>query len=213
MTSETKSTAPTFRSLLGWAAFGAGGYAIGKYAALSGVELWDRMGGDVAIALGVAAIYLLLGLLVGAMVLSRRFRRAAMTEADALDLEEQRPAYAGAVVSCLAFGIALGALALAGQAGPLSPLAGAVIFAAALVVGFWSYLRSFHLLDELDRTVALESMMATYVMLLGVTVTWAALAHLDLVTPFSMLGLLSLFWVLSLAGSVAAAHRRGMLDD
>ena len=213
MTSETKATAPTFRLLLGWAAFGAVGYGVGRHLALSGVTLWDRMGGDVVIALGIAAIYLLLGLLVGAMMLSARFRRAAMTEADALDLEDRRPAYAGQVVACIAFGVSLAALALADEAGPLSPLAGVVIFAAALAIGFWSYLRSFHLLDELDRTVALESMTATYVLLLIVSIVWAALAHLEFVAPPSMLGLLSLFWGLSLVGAVAAAQRRGMLDD
>ncbi|APE27039.1 hypothetical protein BMF35_a0210 [Aurantiacibacter gangjinensis] len=199
--------------MLVWAICGGGGYLIGSYLARNGFELWPSVGTDVVIALGVALIYLLLGLFLLGARLSPAFRRSTMSELDAADVEDQKPLFSLQSVAVILWAIALAALALAGHGAPLSSTAGAAMFLGAMVLGGVLYWRSLPMLDELMRATTLESAAITYGLVLAIGGGWMALGHLDLVADPTMLVLVTMFWVLALVGTVVAVARRGMLED
>ena len=193
------------------------GYFVGSYAARSGVDLPQIFGPSAstshAVAMGIATIYLLVGILLLIAVASPRLAEGMLKGADSQDIIDNPPMYALQAFAMVSFGLALAVVASAGEGAVLSPRAGGIGFAVLMLAGCIAYWRSLPLLDELLKVASIESAALTYGGLLLLIGTWAAYAHLGFLTAPTMLDLLSAFWGVSLVATLVASARRGMIQD
>lgn len=164
------------------------------------------------IALLVALVYVLTGLIVLAGLISPEAGSRFLNVEDADELREQKGALAASGWAMLLLGALLAVIALGGPGGVLSPLAALIV--AILLTGIAVYLsvRGMRLSDELTTAMSTEAAQLGYYLLFAVLGGWAMLAHLGFVTPPAMLDVLTLFWVLVLGSTFWVAGRRGLLN-
>lgn len=196
---------------------GAVGYLVGSLIAKAGIEIDTRameaLGTSGVIALSIGAIYIILGLVLLVALAAPKYGQNMLTGPDAQDLEDAKPLYFLQSVATLFMGGALIVLSLSGPGLWLTSTVGGLAFLAMMIAGIGLWVRSLPMMDELVRAASMDSVAWTYGFLLVIGGGWAAMAHLGIVAGPAMLDWLSLFWALSLVGSMIAATRRGMLDE
>lgn len=177
---------------------------------VEGGALGELSGSQVG-ALGVAMVYLLMGLAVLVGAAAPRVGSTFLNVEDADELREQRAAILPSAIACLAMAAGLAALALSGAAGIVNPAAALAAFGLALVVATWLSLKVVRHSDELMRQVMREGASASYYLTFAVLGGWALLAHLGYAAAPAMLDIVSLFFALTLVGCFWVIGRRGML--
>lgn len=165
------------------------------------------------IALLVALIYLLTGLMAALGVAAPRMGAKFLNVEDEDELLEQKQVLAASGWGMVALGLMLALIALGGPGGVLDShvaLVGAVLLGA---IGTWLSMRSVKLADELMRATMNEAAATAYYFVFVVIGGWAMVSYLGYVPVPSMLDLLTLFWALVLVAAFWAAGRRGMLKQ
>ena len=177
---------------------------------VEGGALGELSGSQVG-ALGVAMVYLLMGLAVLVGAAAPRAGSTFLNVEDADELREQRAAILPSAIACLAMAAGLTAVALAAAAGMVTPAAALAGFGMALVVATWLSLMVVRHSDELMRQVMRDGASASYYLTFAVLGGWALLAHLGYAAAPAMLDIVSLFFALTLVGCFWVIGRRGML--
>lgn len=195
--------------------------AVGGIVGYFGISLLMRhagpaliLGGSGAIALaGVAFVYLLMAVFVGAGILVPRQGAKLLNVAGPDDLVDQRAILAGSALSSGALGAGLLALALAGPAGvvpngiALAALGVCTIITLAVGIKQWPS----H--DELMRQVAMECGAVAYGLAMPLLGGWSALAYLGMAPAVQPLWIVTALASLLLVASFIAAGRRGLLNQ
>lgn len=162
-------------------------------------------------ALGVAMVYLLMGLVVALGAAAPRVGSAFLNVEDADELREERASILPSGISCSAMAAGLAALALSGPEGLISPAVALGVFGLTLLVATWLSLGVVRRADELMRQVMRDGAAASFNLTFAVLGGWAALAHLGFTGGLAMLDVVSLFYALMLVGNFWVIGRRGML--
>lgn len=163
------------------------------------------------VALLVALVYGLVGLIVIAGVASPRAGAKFLNVEDAEELIEQKPSLVASGWGMLLLGLVLAIVALGGAGGVLDPQAALLLAAPLLLVGAFLSIRSLRHADELMRALSGEATRLSYYLLFVGMGGWAALAHLGFAPAPAMLDLLTAFWMLTLVATFRVAGRRGLL--
>ena len=162
-------------------------------------------------ALGVAMVYLLMGVAVGLGAASPRVGATFLNVADADELREERASILPSGISCVAIAAGLAALALSGPAGLIAPSTALAVFGGTLIVATWLSVGVMRRADELMRQVMSDGAAVSFYLAFFVLGGWAVLAHLGFAAGPAMLDVVSLFYALTLVGSFWVIGRRGML--
>lgn len=214
----TDGTARTDRAKLKKVLLSAlGGAVVGLLGASGVMHLIEagRLGepdGSQVVALLVALVYVLTGLivLIGAMSPAAGSRFLNVEDAD--ELREQKGVLTSSGWATLLLGALLAVIALGGQGGLLSPLAALVLALVLLAISIPLSMRVLRQSDELMRTLSSDAAEAGYYVIFLVIGGWAMLAHLGFLQAPAMLDILTAFWALGLATTFAVTGRRGLLD-
>ena len=170
-----------------------------------------KPGPSQVVALLVALVYGLVGLIVIAGVASPRAGAKFLNVEDAEELIEQKPSLVASGWGMLLLGLVLAIVALGGPGGALAPPTALLVTVPLLLVGVWLSVRSLRHADELMVALSGEATRVSYTLLFVIMGGWAALAHLGFAPAPAMLDLLTAFWALALAATFWAAGRRGLL--
>lgn len=162
-------------------------------------------------ALGVAMVYLLMGLAVALGAAAPRVGSAFLNVEDADELREERASILPSGISCVAIAAGLAALALSGPAGLVSPAAALAVFGGTLLVATWLSLSVMRRADELMRRLMSDGAATSFYLAFFVLGGWAVLAHLGFAAGPAMLDVVSVLYALTLVGSFWVIGRRGML--
>lgn len=163
------------------------------------------------IALLVALVYCLVGLIVVAGIASPKAGAKFLNVEDADELIEQKPSLVASGWGMILMGLFLAVVAVGGEGGVLDPAMALLAAAPLFLLGWILSVRSMRHADELMRAVSGEATRVAYYLLFVIVGAWAALAHLGFVTAPAMLDLLTAFWALMLIASFWVAGRRGLL--
>lgn len=163
------------------------------------------------IALLVALVYALTGLIVLAGLISPEAGSRFLNVEDADELREEKGALVASGWTFLLLGGLLAVIALGGPGGLLSPLAVLMIGAAITAATICLSIRVMRQSDELMLAMSREAGEIGYYLVFTVVGGWAVLAHLGYIRPPAMLDVLTSFWVLILLATFWVAGRRGML--
>lgn len=169
------------------------------------------VGASVEIAVLVAMLYVLTGVAVGVGVLSPKMGAKFLNVEDAEELQEQRSMLAYSTFGMIGAGVALGTVALGGEAGVVDPVWALVIFAVLTVLAVWLSLKSLKIQDELMRAVGRETGALSFYLTVGIGGTWALLAHLGFTAAPQPLDWLTMFWSLMLVACFIIIGKRGMM--
>lgn len=165
------------------------------------------------VALLVALVYGLTGLIVIAGLISPTTGARFLNVEDAEELLEQKPALGASGWGMVVMGMVLAIIALGGDGGVIEPVMALVLTMLLMAVGTALSRRSLRHSDELTRAVILEATQLSYYLMLFIIGGWAALAHFGFVAGPSMLDLLTAFWAFMLVATFWVAGRRGMLKQ
>lgn len=187
----------------------AGALGASAMLALVDTDTMDRLGIGQIAAMGLAAIYLLLGLGVLIGALSPRVGAVFLNVEDADELREERKLLTPSAISCLAMGAGLVALALAPDR--LNSEFAATLFGISIVITIALSRTIMERADELMRDSMREGAAASYYLAFALLGGWAVLAHLRFVASPTMLAVVTLFYASALLGSFWVTGRRGML--
>lgn len=197
--------------------------AIGAIAGFVGVSLLFRFAGpalpdpiapDAIIALGVACIYLMMGLFVGLGTLMPKAGAQVLNVADADELRDERQLLIMSSICSLLIGLALLVLALAGKGGGLlSPASALIVTVVALLLSVAAYWWGGRGQDEYRRLVNAESSQVALLMTMTLFGGWAALAQLGYAAMFTPLAFLSGVLGLVLLAAFWIIFKRGMVVD
>lgn len=192
----------------------AGFVAVSLLFRVVGPVLPDPISPDAIVALGVACVYLMMGLFVGLGTLLPKAGAKVLNVADADELRDERQLLIMSAVSSVLLGIALLALALAGTGGsPLSPATALAITVGAVLLSMAAYWRGGRGQDEYRRLVNAETSQVALLMTLALFGGWAALAQLGYAAMFTPLAFLSGVLGLVLLAAFWIIFRRGMVVD
>lgn len=185
--------------------------ALGASALLAVVDTdaIDKLSMAQIAAMGLAAMYLLLGLGVLIGALSPRVGAVYLNVEDADELREERKLLAPSAISCLAMGAGLVVLALAPDR--INSEFAATLFAIAMVIAIALSRTIMKRADELMRDSMREGAAASFYLAFALLGGWAVLAHLGFVASPTMLTVVTLFYATALLGSFWVTGRRGML--
>lgn len=164
------------------------------------------------VALLVALVYALTGLIVLAGLISPEAGSRFLNVEDADELREQKGALTASGWAMLLLGALLAVIALGGTGGVLAAPVALAIAAVLIAAATYLSVRSMRQLDELMRAMSAESAQVTYYAIFLILGGWAALAHLGYVTAPGMLDVLTLFWVMGLGATFWVTGRRGLLN-
>lgn len=171
---------------------------------LSAMSASERVSG------GVGLIYVLFAVFVGAGAAGPRIGAQFLNVEDEDDLRQQRQVLAYAAAAMAMIGSALVVLALAGPGGvlarPTALAAALALFAASVPLTLFQW----RLMDELLRSVTVETGNLSYYLILLGGGGWAMLAHLDFAAAPAPLDWLTMFSAITLAASFVATMRRGL---
>lgn len=194
---------------------------IGAVVGYAGVSLLFRVAGpalpspiapDAIVALGVACIYLLMGLFVGLGTLLPKAGAKVLNVADAEELRDERKLLVMSAICSILLGVALLALALAGAGGGvLSPTGALAITGGALLLSTVAYWWGGRGQDEYRRLVNAETSQVALFLSFILFGGWAVLAQLGYATMFTPLGFLSGMLGLVLLAAFWIIFRRGMI--
>lgn len=191
------------------AVFGfAGAYTVLSFADRGAL---GELGESQVVALLVALVYLLMGVAVGFGALSPRLGAQFLNVEDADELREERALLGPSAIGTILLSLALAALALAGNGGPVSPAAAGVAIVLALASSVWLSLHSTRKADELMRAVMRDSGAASFYLAFLALGGWAALAHLELAPQPTALDIVTVFYAVTLIGCFWVIGRRGMM--
>jgi hypothetical protein len=213
--SEVQTTGGTFSR--GWWLRVAAGGLIGGLVGYTVAAYLPREGGDLAlspiIATIVALVYLLIGLMVLVMTVAPRIGLAMKVFDDLDEWEEERALLLQSGLGCVFCGLLVFALLAVQPFGLISPVAGFALALLLLALSAWPTWRSWQLMDELWRKVTSEATVVAFYMVFVPGVVWSAAAHLRLIAPLAPIDWISLFLIASLAASIVATARRGMIES
>ena len=167
------------------------------------------------IALLVALVYLLSGLLIVFGILSPKVGAQIMNVEDADEILEQRASLMPSAIGIILLAGALIALALGGAPGVpgglIAPTVALVTFVVLMALAVWFSMAVVRNSDELMHAVMNESAAVSYYLTFLVVGGWAVLAHLGFVPAPAMLDIVIVFYVVILAASFWVVGRRGMI--
>ena len=162
-------------------------------------------------ALLASAIYLLMGVFVLLGSISPKVGAAVLNVEDADEVREQAPLMLPSAIGCCLSGIALGAVALGGEGGVLTPVvAGAVALAATVIAIVVTASMNRHA-DELMRAMFRETGSASFYIGSAILGTWAICAHLSAIRAPTPIEISTVVWIAPLLASFWVVGRRGML--
>lgn len=191
---------------------GAAGMAAGLW--LFEGQSGEKVGPVVAVAIGTALVFGLMGLLVGLGALAPGFGARTLNVEDREELEEQRSALLIGAVSFFLVAVIVGVLAAAdrpdvpGFVG--SSAAALVAVVATLVLIAWSIIHR-NKGDEMMRAAAKDAGATTTNLIFLVFGSWAGAAHLGLTPMFEPLLFVAGYFALYLLAVFIAVGRRGLL--
>lgn len=167
------------------------------------------------IALLVALVYLLSGLLVVFGIVNPKVGAQIMNVEDVDEILEQRASLVPSAIGIIVLAGALIALALGAAPGVpgglIPPMAALVAFVVLMALAAWFSMAVVRNSDELMRAVMNESAAVAYYLIFLVVGGWAVLAHLGFVSAPAMLDIVIIFYVVILAASFWVIGRRGMI--
>lgn len=187
----------------------AGALGASALLAVIDTDAIDKLSMAQIAAMGLAAMYLLLGLGVLIGALSPRVGAVYLNVEDADELREERKLLAPSAISCLAMGAGLVVLALAPDR--INSEFAATLFAIAMVIAIALSRTIMGRADELMRDSMREGAAASFYLAFALLGGWAVLAHLGFVASPTMLTVVTLFYATTLLGSFWVTGRRGML--
>jgi hypothetical protein len=164
-----------------------------------------------AALIAIGLIYTIMGLFVGLGVVLPGLGARLLNVVDREDLADQRAILAGSAVSCIALGLALMLLALAGPQSEVSNVLAIGALAFAMILTTAITMLQWQRYDELMRGISLEASTFMAGIAFPVIVLWAAFAQTGLAGPIDPLGLVALLAGSMLIASFIAAGRRGLL--
>lgn len=215
---STETTARTGRAKLGKMAVSMiGGALVGMLGAKGLLHLVEtgqlgEPGLSQVIALLVALIYVLTGLIVLVGLISPAVGSRFLNVEDPDELREQKSMLLASGWSMLLLGALLAVIALGGPGALIAPTTTLVVAGILLAIAIALSVRSIRLYDELMRSLSSEAAQTAYYLQFLVIGGWAILAHLGFVQPPAMLDVLTSFWALMLLATFWVAGRRGMLN-
>ena len=175
----------------------------------------DRMAATPSqvIALVVAVIYLLPGIMVlaGGTIPAVGLAMRMFEDREAWADERGMMLHSG--LGCIFLSLVPLVLLAADPLGSLGAQQAAIIALVLFALGCLASWRTLRLMDELWRKVTSEATVIGFYMIFVPGAVWSALAHLGLVAPLAPLDWISLFLAASLAASVIATARRGMIES
>jgi uncharacterized membrane protein len=184
------------------------------YVAADRIEpIASRFDASQGIAMVVAWLFALPGLLVLAGVLSPRLGVALKIFADREAWKEDRAMMVNSGIGCLLISLFLLSLLAVEPLGLLTAETGLAVTVAVFVAASWFTWRTWALMDELWRKVTSEATVIGYYLIFAPGAAWSAAAYLGLARPLGPLDWLSLFLVATLLGSVIASARRGLIEN
>jgi len=177
-----------------------------------GKPLLPLAGRVAMLAACMGALYVVLGLFVGAGAMAPGAGAHFLNVEDAEELREQRAMLGYSAVSCCLAGLFLlilsvGPVAARGSGSTLLAVAAGACLLGAIVSGKLCFDRC----DELMRRICAEASVLTLNLGLVLLSGWGALAHLGLIAWITPLGLLAGVSLLYLLASFWVVGRRGML--
>ena len=146
-------------------------------------------------------------------VAAARARPRLLTAEQSEAILERTRALIYGFLGIAAMGLTLVALSLAGPGGPLSPVAALAAILVLIAIRATSSLKTRPLLDELSKTVARETGVGAFYLILIIGGGWSALAQLGFVAALAPLDWLTLLTVTMFMASFVAAGRRGLLTQ
>lgn len=213
--SEVQTTGGTF-SRGWWLRVAAGGLIGGGFGYTVAAYL-PREGGDLSlspiIAFIVALVYLLIGLMVLVTTIVPQIGLALKVFDDLDEWEEERALMLQSGLGCVFCGLLVLALLAAQPFGLISPLTGFALGLFMLALSAWPTWKSWQLMDELWRKVTSEATVVAFYLVSVPGVVWSTAAHLDLLAQLAPLDWITLFLIASLAASIVATARRGMINS
>lgn len=177
-----------------------------------GSSLPDPVSPDAIVALGVACIYLLMGMFVLLGTLLPNAGAKLLNVADAEELRDERTMLVMSAISSILLGASLLVLALAGTGGALlSPTTALGITGGAVLLSIAAYCWGGRGQDEYRRLVNAETSQVALVLNLILFGSWAVLAQLGYAVMFTPLAFLSGMLGLVLLAAFWIIFRRGMI--
>ncbi len=180
-----------------------------------GGGLLADIGESQVIALLVALVYLLSGIMIVFGILSPKVGAQIMNVEDADEILEQRASLLPSAIGIILLAAALIVLALGTAPGVpgglIAPPVALGAFVVLLALAAWFSMAVFRNSDELMHAVMNESAAVSYYLVFFVIGGWAILAHLGFVVAPAMLDIVTLFYVTILAASFWVVGRRGMI--
>ena len=146
-------------------------------------------------------------------VAAARARPRLLTAEQSEAILERTRALIYGFLGIAAMGLTLVALSLAGPGGPLSPVAALAAILVLIAIRATSSFKTRPLLDELSKTVARETGVGAFYLILIIGGGWSALAQLGFVAALAPLDWLTLLTVTMFMASFIAAGRRGLLTQ
>lgn len=189
-----------------------GGLSAAAVLSFFGEEERFDVGGSAIAAIGVALIYVLMGVFVGVGTLFPKAGAHVLNVEDADELREEKGQLVPGAVTMVLLGAALGIVALAGPAGIVAKELALGVAALTVAITWLLSWRTMAGADELMRAMMREGAEASYYLIFLVLGGWAMLAHLDLASAPAMLDILTAFWGLGLVGTFVACGKHGMLS-
>jgi len=164
-----------------------------------------------AIALWTGLVLFFLAAIGLLHVVAARARPRLLTAEQSEVILERIRASTYGFLAIAAMGLTLVVLSLAGPGGPLSPVAALAAIVVLIGIRATLSLKTRPLLDELSKTVARETGVGAFYLILIIGGGWSALAQLGFVPPLAPLDWLTLLTVTMFLASFVAAGRRGLL--
>lgn len=190
------------------------GFAAMKFGLENGLgPLLKEAGPGSAALAGSGLIYGLMGLFVGIGVAAPGLGSKLLNVTGREDIEDQRAQMTGGAVGCLALGIGMVLLALAGPDGAVPGVVGVAAFGFALFLTAVITLLQWRGYDELWRNMSMESAAWGGTLIAMTLLVWGALALIGRAILPDPAGLVALVMGLNLLGTFIAVGRRGLLIE
>ncbi len=189
---------------------GIGGYLLGKYVLAQALPDSIALERSEAIALVVAAIYLVIGLVTLLASMSQRMGLAWRVFDDEEAWQDERALTLVSAMACLLLAAIPVVLVMAGSLEQLGKGAALGIIAPLALASAFLTWRCWQMMDELWRMVTNEATVVAFWLVFCFGSAWSIAAQLQFAMPLAPLDWISLFLVASLVASVLATVKRGM---
>ena len=204
----------TFGNFLIWNAIGISLVALVMWSlhSFAGGAALKALNRSAAIALWVGLVLFFLAVVGLLHVAAARARPRLLTVEQSEAILERTRASTYGFLAIAAMGLTLVVLSLAGPGGPLSRVAALVVVLVLIAIRAILSLKTRPLLDELSNTVARETGVGAFYLILIIGGGWSAPPQLGSVPALSPLDWLTLLTVTMFTASFVAAGRRGLLS-